>query len=1401
MLQKAGFTAQVVDIGDGLLSMNGHENAIIYVIDSLSGLKQAENACPTFWPHLNQTIEYATQTPLFEVLIWQTKTNTIDHVLGEQSDLSKNKKFPTILGANTTYTQVIDTLKLLLNRSKGLDFSPKKSVEVCLIGHSEELTVVQAHLNQQKHRFSYEIIPADAFNLYQNKNDVLSTVSSAKLVLILYEQAEQWAISFAKELWKLSGALYAPTRIVLLHINITKRKPAFQFKSPTIELKSCELSELSQQIDELLKIVPTNEGAYCPYTGLRPFKEDDSIFFFGRENHVKTIIEELTEHHFVLVTGASGEGKSSIVYAGVLPVLKAGFYSTSYQNWHVIDWRPERKPFHCLCAAVSTATKGTEPSEVQEHLQLGYRSLVDWITTRLLAQQPKGASKENGVLIIVDQFEEFFSYSENYKDGLLSEGSLLAFNLLIETIEIAKRENLPIYVILTMRSDYIGHCAAFSGLSQLIVKSLYLVPRLNREEVQRIIQYPAHLNGNDIQLSLVQRLIYDIGEGIDQLPVLQHVLQRIWYEADCGRQAMGQLEYVKVGGLVPDPLQDEDRRVYQRWFKTLTPSQQSYYQSPTILNVLNLHADQLYESAHLYYKSKWNQAINIEDAQLIVKSTFLCLTKYDENRPVRNRMTVQDIVERIGRPSIDAQLVGRIVNLFREPDNNFIQPFINDQLGAGVLEPNTVLDITHESLIRNWNRLHVWAEEEHHHFQTFQDLQVHLQRWLDNNRSNHYLLNVGLYNYFESWFNQFRPNVAWINRYNKRSPIFENTKSASQKSKIDSHRNLDLLRLFLDKSRSKHLRVKRWSQFAVTAIVLLLLFSFVLYFDTVEKAKDVRDRNVVLHKQKKEIVDNQRALSANAELKAEKDRLLYEQERLMAKQRLQEEERKRNEALGIAEKAEDLAEKARIEQELAHNKAAIVEKEKLIIENERQLAQAVAVTERVRAQEASEQSEEAKRQKAIAEERRDKALVLESYLLAAKAQNLIRDGATEIALLLSLRALPATLDKPNRPLVAEAEAALYASANAIINEKPFLSLNAHRNKISGLSFNPEGKLMLSSSWDRTVRVWNARTGMLLKDLYHTNVVHSASFSRDSRYILSVTDDYSVSVWDGLNYKLAAQLGSHRALISAADVCIHPYRVATGAKDGSMKLWDLTKNELIANLTGHQGEVKQLCFSPHSKVLVSGGADNLISIWDAHTGKLMHQLPAQGGVRQLRFHPANPDVLISMGGDNMVRFWDTRTGQLNSVLVAQFPVQCFAISTNGQYVVAGHSDGAISIWDLYAKGGLPKVLKVGNSAVAFLQFAPDHKRFVVSLQESVVYLCDADLQLKLASYMLPYSNRPITTINSDGRAIAATDNKYQIHFLRLLPEKQKLIDYVNLNLKKRDLTQLELNSYLINENKK
>lgn len=619
-----------------------------------------------------------------------------------------------------------------------------------------------------------------------------------------------------------------------------------------------------------------NADHICPYTGLRSFTEEESLYFKGRDGQVDQIIALLEQNKFLMVTGASGEGKSSLVYGGLIPNARAGFFKAHYTNWIVADFRPERTPVTNMAKALSDKF-GRQSSTIETELRRGFSSLVDLYTSsdhytdeqderwKSLSGTEKKEKKRKAanLLIIVDQFEEFFTNPENFHNEVLSQDSQVVVNLILETARIAFKRNLPIYVVCTMRSDYIGQCAAFRGLPEYIGFSQFFVPRLKRKDLKQVIEEPAILSGNRISQRLIERLLFDLSDGVDQLPILQHALNQIWLAASHGEEEMDLIHYAMVGGMPADELPDEDQQKFETWLHALPDSRRQYFTATGLNKAIEIHANTLYESAAEYHNVQFpNNLISKEDARLIVATTFACLTKIDNSRAVRNRMTLQEITAVINLPGITEERVAAVIGIYREEKNAFIRPF-KSETDAVSLPSDTVLDITHESLIRNWGKLNEWAIAEFEHYTAYLDFKTQLTRWKANGKSSDYLLPIGPLTYFENWFVNAKPNVGWIKRYSE-------VKQNPAEMQREAENTLADIREFLKKSARKVAVSRTFMKYgtqriaAGLAVVIMLTLSGFYWYDA-----ELKQNDRVVESVRKESVKSLASKEVNSYAKAE----------------------------------------------------------------------------------------------------------------------------------------------------------------------------------------------------------------------------------------------------------------------------------------------------------------------------------------------------------------------------------------------------------------------------------------------------------------------------------------------------------------------------------------------------
>ena len=265
-----------------------------------------------------------------------------------------------------------------------------------------------------------------------------------------------------------------------------------------------------------------------PFLGLRPFQSGDAELFFGRDQEIDELLKRLSSERFLAVTGASGSGKSSLVAAGVIPRLLGGGLRKLGGNWNVVQCRPGVDPHAAMAAALAKNGRLTAaeleagvalPAVFEAVLRQSSRGLID-----ALRRQVGDASQH---LFVIDQFEELFRYRQASLEHGAAEDDAAAFVKLLLTAASSKESQT--YVIVTLRTDYLGQCELFHGLPEAMSRGHYLVPRLTREQLESTLSEPLQLFGATMDEALVQQVLLDVGDRPHLLPQLQHALLRTWH--------------------------------------------------------------------------------------------------------------------------------------------------------------------------------------------------------------------------------------------------------------------------------------------------------------------------------------------------------------------------------------------------------------------------------------------------------------------------------------------------------------------------------------------------------------------------------------------------------------------------------------------------------------------------------------------------------------------------------------------------------------------------------------------------------------------------------------------------------------------------------------------------------
>ena len=232
---------------------------------------------------------------------------------------------------------------------------------------------------------------------------------------------------------------------------------------------------------------------------------------------------------------------------------------------------------------------------------------------------------------------------------------------------------LNVYILLTMRSDFIGDCANFRGLPEAVSASQFLVPSLTRDQREEAIRRPIEKAGAAIEPALVERLLNDGGDDIDQLPVLQHCLSRLWEEAGTARECATSAE--------PHDGQAATTSGGGRCLRI-----KHYVEIGGMSRALSQHADKLFDE--------------LADKKLTVEQAFRSLAEIDsEGRIVRRARLFRELLAETGAPVEDLRTV---VDRFRDEDCSFLTPPKSE---VAELADDTRIDVGHEALLRRWERV------------------------------------------------------------------------------------------------------------------------------------------------------------------------------------------------------------------------------------------------------------------------------------------------------------------------------------------------------------------------------------------------------------------------------------------------------------------------------------------------------------------------------------------------------------------------------------------------------------------------------------------------------------------------------------------------------------------------
>jgi len=278
------------------------------------------------------------------------------------------------------------------------------------------------------------------------------------------------------------------------------------------------------------------------------------------------------------------------------------------------------------------------------------------------------------------------------------------------------------------------------------------------------------------------------------------------------------------------------------------------------------------------------------------------------------------------------------------------------------------------------------------------------------------------------------------------------------------------------------------------------------------------------------------------------------------------------------------------------------------------------------------------------------------------------------------------------------------------------TIEGHSDYVNGIAISSDGETIASGSGDKTIKLWNLRTGELNTTLSgHSDRVIQVVFTPDGQMLASGSIDKALKLWKLKVYTL----NGHSETVWSVAINPDGQTLASGSFDDTIKLWNIKTRQLIRTLTGHSNNVYGVAFSPDGQTLASGSGDKTIKLWNVKTGQLIRTL--RGHSSAVYSVTISPDgqILASGSYDKTIKLWNVKTGQLIHTLTGHSNyVISVTFSPDGKVLASGSGDKTIKLWNL-KKGEAVRTLEGHSDALKAVAFSPDGHTLVSGSDDNTV----------------------------------------------------------------------------------
>ena len=1074
---------------------------------------------------------------------------------------------------------------------------------------------------------------------------------------------------------------------------------------------------------------------YDPYPGLRSHRFDERDIFFGRDDYIQQLIDKLEETHFTVIVGDSGCGKSSLIRAGLIPAL------VDFGIWHVVSFRPLNAPFQNAADALLDNFDEDRECPTLKSEYLNYRSLnsVNEAQKRLrkeLRATPESLcnlvsslisnhvlSPDRKLLIIVDQFEEIFR-----RDAQKEEvGEFVAW--LLKTAECPE-----VYVVISMRHEYIGACInRYPELYPFFTtKEPVLVPPLTAEQLKETIELPAKVRHGEVEPELVEKLLQV--NIPDRLSLLQHALMQMW-----------------------DQVAEEDT-------KLLTLELYDEF-SGNLGDILENSAEQAYE--------------NLGEMRGVAEILFRRLTqKDDKGSYTRTAVTLEELIDLTGKAKATLQ---QVIDTFRSHRYRFLTPEIELK---PTLESSDIIDITHESLIRQWKRLRKWADEEYDLFKDYEHLDESITYWKHGEGE----LSVGAtLKTNEAWYERLdklyqteRQKIAWVKRYSKDysynefSDVVNFLEQSKEKDKDEKQKEADRKR---QAKELQETRRKKLLAYSFTGIFFIL--SIIAGGATLWAVNSERQRTL-------ELFNSQRV---HAALFAKNSDYTSAQQLLSETHKLDNSTNNPNlrHARNLLEWFTQLMGGKPIH---TYSGANVVLQSLAVSPNEQLIVAVgeegtVVIFDNQTGQFIQTLKEHTSIVNAVAFDPHnqwfatggnDKKIIFWS-ISKGKAEKLKEWSAPG-----EVWALAVTPD--GKQLASGGDDNDITLWN-IESSEQLGTFKGHTSSITDLSFDTEGKILASASYDDTARLWNVGEQTVIHVLQaHSDNVQSVVFSPDNKLLATGSNDETIRLWDVESGKSVGNpFKGHNNKVFDIAFLNYGKQLVSASQDGSLRLWDVDSRVTLRVLQGHSAYVTGVAVQGHQ--ILSTSTDGSVKRWESSL-PYQQSIPLDSEPSSVAIAPDAKTIAVGFANGDLHIYPLPLVTQQPSIVLSEVhtrDIQRIAFNSQGTLLATASLDGTAKVWQVTKDKLIPELAVEHSDSVNAVIFSPDDKTLVTAsydndktpdMKEGKITIVDLATQ-KTEEYDYVHGGNDVNAVAFDGsgeKLLTASDDEIRVwNFNEFKPGEQ------------------------------